>query len=76
MVLELEDSRSVAGFYAHQELLETRVDNPEQVLSRIDKVTVEDIARVAKKYLVTQTLNLAIIGDFDDRQRFENLLKL
>ena len=26
LVLELEDSRSVAGFYAHQELLEEKID--------------------------------------------------
>jgi predicted Zn-dependent peptidase len=72
----LEDSRSVAGFYAQQELLEDRVDNPEEVLAKIDGVTLEDVARVAKVYLVEQTLNLAIIGDFDDRQRFEKLLQL
>jgi len=84
LVLELEDSRSVAGFYGSQELLEDKVDNPEEVLAKIDRVSLEDVARVAKKYLINETLNLAIIGDFDpstssglaSRQRFENLLHL
>ncbi len=84
LVLELEDSRSVAGFYAHQELLEDRIDTPEEVLVKVDKVSLMDIERVAEKYLVEKSLNLAIIGDFDPsissgqaaRQRFENLLQL
>ncbi len=84
LVLELEDSRYVAGFYGQQELLEDYVDNPEEILSKVDKVSLEDVGRVAKEYLVEETLNLAIIGDFDPssasgrgaRQRFENLLKL
>ena len=84
LVLELEDSRCVAGFYASQELLEDKVDNPEEVLAKIDRVTMDDVSRAAKKYLVEKTLNLAIIGDFDpstssglaSRQRFEKLLHL
>lgn len=74
LVLELEDSRSVATFYAHQELLEDTIDNPHAVLVKIDEVTLEDIERVAKQYLKEETLNLAIIGDFEDKSRFEKLL--
>lgn len=76
IVLEFEDSRSVASFYAVQELLEKKIDNPDEVLDKIDKVTLEDIERVAKKYLVSKTLNLAIIGNITDGQKFENLLAL
>ncbi len=74
-VLDLEDSRSMASFYAHEELLEKELDTPEQIMEKIDKVTLDDIERVTKKYLVPETLNLAIIGNFADRKRFENLLK-
>jgi len=75
-VLSLEDSRSVASFFGHQEILEHHIDTPEQVIEKIDKVTADDVHRVAKQYLVADTLNLAIIGNFDDRQRFEKLLQL
>lgn len=75
-ILDLEDSRSVAGFYAQQELLEKQIDNPDAVLSKIDKVNVEDIQRVAEKYMIEKNLNLAIIGQIRDGQRFENLLHL
>lgn len=75
LVLELEDSRSVASFYAHQELLEKKIDTPDEVIHKIDAVTMEDIEEVASCYLGKQPLNLAVIGNFSDRQRFEKLLE-
>jgi len=74
LVLELEDSRSVAVYYGSQELLEDSIENPNDVLVNIDKVTAEDVERVAQKYLVPSKLNLAIIGNFDNGQKFEKLL--
>lgn len=76
LVLSLENSRSVAYYYAAQELLEKEIDNPNAMLAKIEKVSLEDVKRVAKKYFVEQGLNLAIIGNFNDRQEFENLLHL
>ncbi|OGH43045.1 MAG: hypothetical protein A3B53_00690 [Candidatus Levybacteria bacterium RIFCSPLOWO2_01_FULL_42_15] len=78
MMLELEDSKSVAGFYAHKELLERTIDNPSDVLAKIDKVELSDIEDVAKSYFTPARLNLAAIGNFDgaNRQRFEKLLEL
>lgn len=76
LVLDLEDSRSVSGFYAHQELLEEKIETPEEVLAQIDKVTKEDIESVGKEFIKEQTLNLAVIGNFTDGQKLESLLKL
>lgn len=76
LVLELEDSRFVAAFYAQEELLEEKVETPEELLEEIDKVTLDQVEAVAKKYFVSSGLNLAIIGNFEDRQRFAKLLKL
>ena len=76
LVLELEDSRSVAAFYGQQEILEKELKNPDNMLKRIDSVTAEQVQEVAKKYFTKNGLSLAIIGDFDSRQRFEKLLKL
>lgn len=76
LVLELENSRNVAGFYASQEILEKRIDTSEEVIEKIRKVEIEDLVRVAKKIFVNKNLNLAIIGQFDSRQRFKNLLEL
>jgi predicted Zn-dependent peptidase len=76
LVLELEDSRSVAVFHAQSELLEKKIETPEEIILQIDKVTLKDVEKMAKKYFLEKHLNLAIIGNFKDRQRFEKLLKL
>ncbi|HEV2339967.1 MAG TPA: pitrilysin family protein [Patescibacteria group bacterium] len=74
LVLELEDSRSVASFYAHQEILESKVETPEEVLRHIDKVTAEEVKAVAREYL-ERPLNLALIGNIPDAQRLKKLLQ-
>lgn len=84
LVLDLEDSRSVSGFYAHQELLEEKIENPDEVITEIEKVTTEDVVSVGKEFFKEATLNLAVIGNFTssansgigDGQNFESLLKL
>ncbi len=75
LVLELEDSRSVANFYAHQELTEKTIENPDDMLTSIEKVTKEQIIEAGKKYFVNEGLNLALIGNYNDRQKLENILK-
>jgi predicted Zn-dependent peptidase len=76
LILELENSRVVAGFYGEQEILREPLETPEEVLAKIDAVTAEDVQRVAKKYLKTETLNLAIIGEVEDKEKLKGLLVL
>ena len=75
-VLELEDSRSVAGFYSSQELLEKELLNPDQLLEKIDKVTVEEVEEAARKYFKNSGMNMAGIGNFASGQNFKELLTL
>jgi predicted Zn-dependent peptidase len=44
------------------------------VLAAIDAVTPEDVQRVAQEVLGANALRLALIGPFDDAERFEKLL--
>lgn len=74
-VLELEDSRAVAALFAQSEILEGEIETPEELIKKIDKVTMEEVEAAAQKYFKQDQLNLAIIGNFPDRQRFEKLLK-
>jgi len=76
LVLGLEDSNSVAGFYGHQELLEPKIENPDEILAKLDKVTKEEVEQVGREFFIQDTLNLALIGNFEDRQKLESLLKL
>ncbi len=62
MLLRLEDSRSMAGWFAAQELLTNHIRTVDDMVSIIDSVTVEDIERLANQLLVTEKLNLAVVG--------------
>lgn len=73
-ILDLEDTRSVATYYASQLILEKKLENPTEVIAKIEAVTPEQVASVAKKYLKVEGLSLAVIGDFSEPSRFEKLL--
>lgn len=74
LVLELEDSHFVASLYAESELLENKVRTPREIIEGIEKVTVEDVARVAQKIFLSKNLNLAIIGPYKDKEDFAKIL--
>lgn len=74
-ILDLEDTRSVAGHYATDLILEGKMENPDEVLAQIDAVTLEEVVAAACKYIKPENMNLAIIGDFEDKERFEKLLR-
>jgi predicted Zn-dependent peptidase len=76
LVLDLEDSRSVAVYYAVQELLEEKIENPDEVIKKIEAVSEEEVEEVGKEFFKNEGLNLALIGKYEDRQRLEELVKL
>jgi predicted Zn-dependent peptidase len=75
LALILETSDAKASFYGMQELLKKEILTEKQIFERIDKVTQEDILKVAKEIFLSEKLNLALIGPFKEKERFENLLK-
>ena len=74
--LLLESSDAQASFYATQELLEKKILTPEEIFKKIDKVTREDILKVAKEIFKPEKLNLALIGPFKDKDKFQQSLKI
>jgi predicted Zn-dependent peptidase len=73
-VLQLETSQGLIMFGLRREVLETRTPDPEEILAELDKVTAEDVTRVAQEVIKQRGLNLAVIGPFDDAARFEQLI--
>jgi predicted Zn-dependent peptidase len=61
-------------FGLRREVLEGRATEPSEVLDALDTVTAEDIQRVAQDVIARNALNLAVIGPFDDEERFRKLL--
>ena len=76
LVLSLEDPRGTIMFGLRAEVLEGLTREPDEVIAGLEAVTVEDIQRVAQDVIREQTLNFALIGPFDEPERFEKLLAL
>ena len=74
LALSLEDTGLVNTFFGLEELLTGKINTPEDVYKGVDKVTTDDVLRIAKKYFVPERLNLAIIGPYKDQKRFEKLV--
>ncbi len=64
--LSLEDSSMQANYYAREMVFFPEVQTPDQVLSKIDEVTHEDIKSVARKLFNWKQARLAIIGNIDE----------
>jgi predicted Zn-dependent peptidase len=73
-VLQLENPQGLILFGLRREVLEGHVTEPDEVLKEIDAVTGDDLQRVAQDVIGGGALNLALIGPFEDAERFEKLL--
>ncbi len=73
-VLQLESPQGLIVFGLRKEVLERRAPDPTEVLAGIDAVTGEDVSRVARELIEGSKLRLAVIGPFDDADRFAALL--
>ena len=72
-VLQLESPHGQIMFGLRREVLEGEATEPADVLAALDAVTAEDVQRVAQGVLESG-FRLAVIGPFDDPDRFERLL--
>ncbi len=75
MSLSLDSSDSQASFYTGQELLEQKILTPEERFKKIDKISVDDIKKVAEEIFRPEKLNLAVLGPFEESEK-EKLIKL
>lgn len=75
LILALEDSFQQAERYVTQLILEKKIRTPKQSLNLIDRVTADDVLRVAKDLFRPEKLNLAIVGPYKNEQPFKKLLK-
>ena len=72
-VLSLESPHGTILFGLRREVLEGEAEEPTTVLEGLDAVTAEDVQRVAQDIL-GKRLHLAVIGPFDEPERFERVL--
>jgi predicted Zn-dependent peptidase len=73
-VLSLESPQGMNLFGLRREVIENVAPDPAEVLAGYEAVTAEDVQRVAQELITEDAIRLALIGPFDDADRFENLL--
>ena len=74
LVLGLEDTGSRMSRLAKAELVYGELLSVDEILRRIDAVTLDDVRAVARE-LLTATPSLAVVGPFDDPERFASAVR-
>ncbi|MFH1745124.1 MAG: pitrilysin family protein [bacterium] len=88
VAIQMEESDNMANWFGRQAAMidaTKRTDpkaknlkllSPEEHLLEIKKITAKDIQRVAQEIFTPKNLNLAVIGPFKDKKKFEKLLRV
>jgi len=69
LLMSLEGTSSYMNWLGEHELTLFKIPTPEEVMSRIDAVTFQDIKRVAKELFVNENLCLAAIGPVKNSEK-------
>jgi len=72
--LRMEDSGAVAGWLGMGESLLPRILTVDEVIERLEAVTIDDLRRVAARFLAPELARLAVLGPFRTRRPFERAL--
>jgi len=75
-VMGMEASDEVAMFFIDQEVMRKKITTLSEKFRMIDKVTADDILKVAKDVFQNKKLNLAIIGPHKDEKKLATILKM
>ena len=75
LLMGFEDSRAVAGWIGSQEATYGEIKTPEEVMEKIEAVTVEDVQQLSRELFKPELLNLALIGPYADAKPFNDLLE-
>ncbi len=76
MMISLETADALANFYGGQELMTKEILTSEELAAKIQSVKAKEIQAVARDIFQNNRLNLAVIGPFKDKAKFESVLKL
>ena len=73
---EMRVASAVSSWYGGQALLRGTTRSVDDVVQELEAVREEDIVRVAEQLITDDSLRLAVVGPFDDADRFEQTLHL
>lgn len=76
MYLDMEDSMEVAEDVADQwATCKGVIESPEEIVAKIDKVSLDDIQRLSVELFRPEQMNLSLVGPHKDKEAFEDVLK-
>lgn len=75
MILNMETSDELAGFYGSQEVVKGEIMSFDEVVKKIQAVSAPEIKAVAQDIIRDEKLNLALIGPFKDKD-FSSILRV
>lgn len=76
LALSLETSDELAFWVGGQMMQTGKIKTSEETFAEIKRVTLLDVAAVARAVISSGRLNLAMIGPYKESKRFEKLLHL
>lgn len=76
LLLSMEDTSAIAGWFGRQEALRQPILTVDDVAAQIDAVTTDDVQRVARDLFRNDWLNLAIVGPFKAEGKFVSALRV
>ena len=76
LIIGLETSDQLAGFYGIEEILTRKIITPQELIKKIREVKSGEIREIANDIFQDSKLNLALIGPFEEQSRFEKILSL
>ncbi|OGZ96788.1 MAG: hypothetical protein A2847_00930 [Candidatus Sungbacteria bacterium RIFCSPHIGHO2_01_FULL_50_25] len=72
--ITLEASNAVANFVGQEEMMTGKPLTIDEIFDKIEAVAIDDISRVSREMMKPERLNLALIGPFEDKRVFEDML--
>ncbi len=76
LMLRMEDTRAVSSWMGSQEMARGEMLSVDDVVSHVNAVNDADMRRVAADLLITDRLNLAVVGPCRGKKRLAKLLRL
>jgi predicted Zn-dependent peptidase len=76
IALAMEDPHEKLEWYLGQEAFTGRIRTIKQAFEELDKVTIDQVKFVAEDLIQNESLNMAVVGPFADKEAFAKRLKL
>lgn len=79
MALKFEGSEEIASFVAVQEMFYNKINQPYDIMKKIEKLTISDVQETVKEIFTPRNINMAVIGDIGNGNKdlgvYRNILK-